>query len=202
MDCVITPEMIEFFEKRTAYHISLVQKYAAIIEKAYPVRFNGLTNIAKTHDASKLVDPERTPYIALSWRYHCRDIGTPFQVSDEDNRLLTAATEGHVKANSHHPEFHDKTRLNGIINVNDRDAVPNVTINACDMPEMDIAHMVSDWLAMSQERNTDPFEWARKNVNIRWKFTPRQVAVIYDLLNSAWPKRDIVSSVTNRIMNK
>jgi hypothetical protein len=50
------------------------------------------------------------------------------------------------------------------------------------MPNMDIAEMAADWMAMSEEKGTEPKDWADKNVNVRWNFTPKQVDLIYELL--------------------
>lgn len=46
-------------------------------------------------------------------------------------------------------------------------------IDGTKMWEVDIAEMIADWLAMSEEKNSDPYEWAKKNINVRWKFTRR-----------------------------
>jgi hypothetical protein len=47
--------------------------------------------------------------------------------------------------------------------------------------------MCADWCAMSEELGTNsPKNWADKNVNIRWKFSPRQVKLIYDIIDKIW----------------
>ena len=38
-------------------------------------------------------------------------------------------------------------------------------------------------MAMAEEKNTNPYDWARTNVNIRWKFTSKQENLIYERLN-------------------
>ena len=54
------------------------------------------------------------------------------------------------------------------------------------MPELDVAEMVADWLGMSEEKNSDPKDWAKKNVNVRWKFAPKQVKLINELVKEIW----------------
>ena len=50
------------------------------------------------------------------------------------------------------------------------------------MTHIDIAEMICDWMAISQERNTDIFKWAKDNINIRWKFTNKQEKLIHELI--------------------
>jgi hypothetical protein len=44
-------------------------------------------------------------------------------------------------------------------------------------------------LAMSEEKSTDPYDWAKKNIGIRWKFTDGQKRLIYDLMDKCWSKK-------------
>ncbi len=74
VDMKYTPEMEEWFNKRTKYHIDLVQKYASKIEQLDP-KFKGLSKRAEKHDASKYKNIEKIPYIFISWSYHLKDIG-------------------------------------------------------------------------------------------------------------------------------
>jgi hypothetical protein len=46
--------------------------------------------------------------------------------------------------------------------------------------------MCADWMAMAEEKGTNPLTWAEKNVNIRWKFTEGQTKKIYEILNTIW----------------
>jgi len=62
-------EMEDWFKKRTDKHVKLVKKYAEKIEKAFP-ELEGLVEQTKTHDDSKYKEPEKTPYIYISWQYH------------------------------------------------------------------------------------------------------------------------------------
>jgi hypothetical protein len=84
--------------------------------------------------------------------------------------------------NLHHPEYYHVGPVVDFINREDRDKPPKTMVNATKMPDLSIAEMVADWLAMSEEKKTKPKEWADKNVNIRWKFTPEQKEMIYELI--------------------
>lgn len=92
---------------------------------------------------------------------------------------MNSASEHHVHSNRHHPEFYDDT---GKINREDRDKKPDKIVDATKMEDLDIAEMISDWLAMSEERGNKCIDWADKNVNIRWKFTDKQKDLIYKLI--------------------
>lgn len=172
-----TPEMEEWFKERTKRHIGLVQKYAKMIEDG-DSKFAGLAERAEAHDASKFEDPEYEPYVFVSWKYKCKDDGKPFEFDDMKD-AMNDATLHHVKTNRHHPEFYDDKSE---INTTDRDKSPSKMVDATAMTDMDIGEMVADWLAMSEEKGTSPIEWADKNVNVRWEFTPEQKKLIYDLI--------------------
>ena len=44
----------------------------------------------------------------------------------------------------------------------------------------------ADWMAMSEEKGTDPNDWAKNNINVRWKFTDEQEDMIYALIKDFW----------------
>ena len=176
-----TQAMLNWFESRTKRHIELVQKYAKKIEEFDP-EYKGLIAQAEKHDDSKWKDPERPPYVFISWQYHCKDTGEKFKTPDELKDLMSQATEHHVKNNRHHPEFHTKID-GGLINREDRDKPPKEIVDATTMPSLDLAEMVADWLAMSEEKGTKVQDWADKNINIRWQFTAEQVKEIQNLLD-------------------
>jgi hypothetical protein len=140
-----------------------------------------LVKQAKEHDASKFKEPELTPYKHITWSYKMKDEGESFEVSDELRARMTAATIHHVKNNKHHPEYHSPVEVD-LINREDRDKPPEKIVDAMAMPDEDIAEMCADWLAMAEEKGTSAKSWADKNVNIRWKFTDKQKALIYHLL--------------------
>lgn len=174
-------EMTSWFEKRTKKHIDLVKKYCKKIEEHYKSRFAGLSEQAKNYDQSKYEDPEREPYIYVTWQYYCKEHGKKFDVPANIEDQMNKATEHHVKNNAHHPEYHCSDTLE-LINRKDRDKPPDKIIDATRMSDMDIGEMAADWMAMSEEKNTDPKDWADKNVNVRWKFSPKQKTLIYELL--------------------
>lgn len=178
-----TPEMKEAFVNRTKRHIELVQKYCNKIEKLDPERFKGLIERSEVHDASKFEEPEMTPYIFINWQYRCKDTGEKFDPPSTLKDDMNKATEHHVKSNRHHPEYFAKESV-GLINREDRDKKPDKLVDATEMPDLDLGELVSDWLAMSEERGNKAKEWADKNVNIRWKFTDEQSRLIYSLLKA------------------
>ena len=180
-----TKEMKDWFEKRTRRHIALVQKWADKIEEYDPKRFAGLRKQAEHHDDSKFESPEYEPYLFISWQYKCKDEGKTFDPPADLKEKMSKATEHHVKHNWHHPEFHS-TKEVGLINREDRDKPPAQMVDATEMPELDVAEMVADWLGMSEEKNSDPKDWAKKNVNVRWKFAPKQVKLINELVKEIW----------------
>lgn len=177
----ITEEMAFWFEKRTKMHINLVQKYCHKIEAYDPVRFAGLSEQAKEHDKSKYEEPEREPYIYITWQYYCKDHDKKFDAPKDLEKQMSKATEHHVKANPHHPEYHSLEDVD-FSKREDRDKPPDKIVDATKMPVMDIAEMAADWMAMSEEKESEPKDWADKNVNVRWKFSLEQKNLIYELL--------------------
>lgn len=178
----ITDEMIDWFNERTNRHIDLVKEYCKKLE-VMDKKYVGLAEIGKNHDASKFVDPERIPYIYITWKYKCEDDNKEFDVPEDIKKKMTEATEHHVKNNMHHPEFYCDDK--DVINSKDRDK-PKKLIDCTKMPELSIAEMVCDWLAMSQEKGTDPNKWADDNINKRWKFNGKQEKLIRDLISKLW----------------
>lgn len=181
---IITDEMLDWFDKRTKRHIELVQKYAAKIAEADD-RFSELPAITEHHDQSKYESPERDPYVLISWDYHCKDTGKKFKCPSNIKELMNDATEHHVHSNAHHPESHAGGECS-TINREDRDAVPDKIIDATSMSDIAIGEMVADWLAMSEEKSTDPVEWCDKNIGKRWKFTDDQEKLIRELIDKVW----------------
>jgi hypothetical protein len=176
-------EMKNFFDKRTAKHINLVQKYAKKIADTNP-KFSKIIEQASKHDSSKYEEPEYTPYLYITWDYKCKDEGKDFKIPDEIND--NDATIHHIKHNRHHPEFHDEESGDDSINRNDRDATPEKATDASKMTDIDIAEMVADWCAMSEEKGNSPKSWADKNINNRWNFSDKQSDLIYKLINDIW----------------
>ena len=176
------PEMEKFFQLRTEKHIKTVQQYAKLIEEYDPDRFEGLVAQAKEHDASKKEDPEKKPYVLVTWKYKCKADGKDFEFTAEQKKQMDQATEHHILNNAHHPEYHSKETTD-LINKNDRDKPPSKTIDATKMKDVDIGEMIADWISMGIEKNSSTEEWANNNVNIRWKFSDRQTKIIYELVD-------------------
>lgn len=180
-------DMEKFFIERTKNHIALVQKYCKRIEEYGDGEFDGLIERGIIHDQSKFQEPEKTPYIYLTWNYKCKIDGEKYEYPEGIEEKTVFATEHHIKNknNSHHPEYHCDKK-NNLINKDNRDKPPEEMIDATKMKDIDIAEMCADWMAVSEERGTDPEDWANKNINKRWKFTKHQEALIYELIESSW----------------
>jgi hypothetical protein len=179
-------EIEDFFEKRTKKHIDLVKKYAQKIADTNSDLIK-VVDQAKNHDASKYENPEYEPYLHLTWRYKCKnenDENYEIPKNIDDNK----ASFHHIKSNRHHPEFHDDdANEDESLNKNNRDAQPDRITDASNMNNIDIAEMVADWCAMSEELGeNNPKDWANKNINKRWKFTNRQSDLIYKLIDDIW----------------
>jgi len=175
--------MKQYFLKRTRKHIDLVQKSAKKIVERYP-EFSKLTSQVKKHDKSKFKEPELTPYISLTWRKKPEN-------SKKDNieGLLSKEKENevtliHVKSNSHHPEYHLKNKEDANIDPSDRDKSTKC-VDASLMPDIDVAEMVADWQAMSEELKTNTSrEWFDEQKDVRWKFSKEQEKLIDKLLKA------------------
>jgi hypothetical protein len=175
-----TQEMIDWYETRTRTHIGLVQEVSIQIGKYFPRFEHRLLNIVSRHDQSKFHEPELTPYIFLSWFYHVDGYEYPEGVE----ALTKEATLHHIKHNKHHPDYWDPDFSPDNVNSKDRDAPPDKLVNGTLMPDIYIAEMCADWAAMGKEKGNSPIEWADKNVNVRWEFHPRQVDLIYVILEA------------------
>ncbi|MCB1157258.1 MAG: hypothetical protein H7A25_11410 [Leptospiraceae bacterium] len=185
-------EMKSFFSKRMGLHISLIQKYLDRLQKHSDELGLDKTIIQENynnHDASKYQEPEYTPYLYITWGYKCKAEGVLFEIPKEIQEQMNTATIHHILSNNHHPEYWlpNKENLQNIINTGNRDGIPDEMIDGTHMPLNYIALMCVDWCAISEERKTSPFDWAKKTVNIRWKFTKEQEEFLYRTLNTIWP---------------
>lgn len=188
----------QWFEKRTQAHIKLVQEYAKCVFAYDPLKFEDILENVKTHDASKFEEPQREPYIWITDKYKCESEGLDFDPPEGMEDQMHDATERHVKSEPHHPEyFSDQT---DVINKEDRDEVKEV-IDATKMPDIFIGEMICDWCAVSEERHNTPKKWADKNIDKRWKFTPEQKVLIYDLIDAIWDDEDYVSKEVVESLN-
>jgi len=195
LEATMDVEKEQYFEERTAKHIALVQGAAKKIAEANPEfkEFDSteLLNQVAKHDASKLVEPERTPYVSITWRHklekeqnaHDPINGVGYQTPGMlDKESENQATLHHITTNSHHPEYHLADKGDANINAQDRDK-SNKVIDASAMPDIDIAEMVADWQAMAEElqKNTAR-QWFNKQKDVRWHFSDEQVTLIDKLL--------------------
>jgi hypothetical protein len=182
-----TDDMRLLFKKRTRRHIRLVGEFCDKIADKYP-EFKELLERKKVHDASKFEEPEYTPYLFVTWKYKCKREGEEFKVPKDIEDRMHEATLHHVTTNNHHPEYHSP-RKDGLINKENRDAPPEEIVDATEMPDLDVAEMCADWMAMSKELGGHPKDWADKNVNVRWKFTEGQKKLIYEIIEECWVEK-------------
>jgi hypothetical protein len=183
---MITPEeqqeITKFYYKRTREHIDRVKKYIDLIYNSDPKKFYLLQSRKELHDQSKYKKPELEPYKILTWKYHCTDIGKEFKTDKNTDHQIHIATYHHIKNNKHHPECWDENTTKDSLNSRDRDKPPDKMVDGTKMPEVDIAEMCADWCSMAEEKGTNPVEWAKKNINVRWRFNEDQILLIYKLL--------------------
>lgn len=178
-------KMKAHFEKRTKRHIQLTQKYCKLINDKVK-GFEGIVERGEIHDQSKYKKPEMDPYIWLTWDYKCKDDGVKCQMPKGMKDKIHEATKHHIVSNAHHPEYHDDSKTDAFLNRDDRDKPPKKMVNGTKMSDLDIAEMVADWCAMSEERGNTPRAWANQNINVRWKFTPEQEKLIYRIIKAIW----------------
>ncbi len=185
----ITNEMKEWFTTRTNNHIELVRKYCLKICKVekYKKTFGyNLIIRGANHDQSKFQNPEFQPYVLLTWRYKNPGLEFSKDTCDEIDR----ATFEHIKTNKHHPEYHDSQVIKNSINKEDRDKPSGVIINAEKMGDVDIAEMVADWCAISEEKKGHPMKWYNDNKDVRWKFSNTQDKLIKDIIENVWKEEN------------
>jgi hypothetical protein len=179
----ISDEMVKWFEERTKKHISLVQKYCEKIYKYDPDRFEGIIERGREHDSSKYKGIERNPYIIISWSYKAKDNGgKPLEFPKYIKDKLNEATLHHITTNQHHPDYWSP-RKTSLLNNNDRDKLPEKIIDATVMDDLSICEMCCDWMGISDEKGSDVVEWAKNNINKRWKFTDDQEQLIWEIIS-------------------
>lgn len=169
---MITNEMIEYFEVRTKAHINLVDSYMEkMIKEIESEKMDRAFSLALiTHDLSKFTIPERDPYIYLGWKCKLEKEGESYTFSNEIENEIQIAVYHHFQKNPHHPEYWD-----------DSFSIKKKA-NAQKMPNEYIMLMVSDWLAMSEDLEMDPIQWADDNIGEKWSFSKPQKNYIYFLI--------------------
>lgn len=174
-------EQEKHFEDRTQMHISLVKDAILKIVEELP-ELSELADRIETHDESKFLEPERTPYVLVSWKHKCKKDGMEFNCTPEQEKMMHKATLHHIMNNSHHPEYHLEDKSEANIDLTDRDKAVKC-IDASRMPNIDVAEMVADWQAMSEELGTNTArQWYDKQKNVRWKFSEEQDNLIDRIL--------------------
>jgi hypothetical protein len=161
-----TKAMVELYEKRTREHIERVRRNCETLAGSgllVPQCRQRLVERGRVHDASKYGEAERGPYIWITEFYRCKNAGIPFTYPPGVEKITRAASGLHVHNpdNGHHPEAHGD---------------PTV------MDDVDLAEMVCDWHAMSQEVGGTTRGWADRNIGTKWTFTPEQAARIYEFI--------------------
>lgn len=131
-------EIIDFFENRTRRHIELVQKHAAIIGEQFPTLKDALWRVAADHDASKWSEEEYRPYVAMT---AVLNLDGKYGYGPGMEELTEEAWQHHRSVNDHHPP--DDSSL---------------------MSVLQLAHMMSDWAAMSDEFENSLRGYVRENV--------------------------------------
>ncbi|WP_425397556.1 DUF5662 family protein [Aeoliella sp.] len=158
-----TPDMIEFYERRTREHISRVRRCLEVMARVTD-HAEELLQRASQHDASKFEPEERVPYIWLTEHHRCRKSGKPFAYPPGVEAQVEAAIAHHMSHNRHHAEFHDD---------------PN------DMTEVDLIEMVCDWTAMAQEFHQcggSARGWADKTIGVRVHFSDEKRQFVYAMI--------------------
>ena len=173
-------EMVEHFHSRTKKHIELVNKYTTKILALNLPEIIEKQLLQEDHDCGKWIEPEYTPYIHLTWKYKTKGEYNPIEWQDKINQ----ATFHHITKHRHHPEYWDSNVTINNLNLRNRDEPSGSIVDATKMPLTFIAAMMADWLAMSEEKNSDIRDWYDKNVNIRWAFTEDQTRLMQIIMNS------------------
>ena len=155
-----TQEMEEYYIKRTTTHIMRVQRYCNILTNKNKdlsiLRHRGII-----HDSSKFQSDEYYPYIWLTWYYKCKNEKIDFEYPSKSVELSTQmAWKSHESMNPHHPGYHNDVSLMSLI---------------------DLAEMVCDLAAMSEEFGGDPYEYFKKNIQTKFTFSKKQISIIKGL---------------------
>jgi hypothetical protein len=187
----MSDEQERYFIERTNKHIELVQAAINEIVRKFPEFEKELVTRGWKHDASKFEEPERTPYVSITWRHKLEKEKDGFDSYRGKgyqrpgllpNKEENDATLHHILNNDHHPEYwlEDKSKAN--INAQDRDK-SDFCVDASRMPPIAIAEMVADWQAMAWELGTNTArEWYNKQKDVRWHFSEEQDKLIDELL--------------------
>ena len=167
----LTQEMIRKFATDTGKHKVLVAKYIERVPDEYLPKSDKIKR-AIEHDVTKFNDDEFTAYAKKHWA----SLHPKMRLTPAEKREIDKAKELHYKRNRHHPEHFDTGKFKDMV-------------DATRMSIEDLAEMVADWCAESEEFGTDPREFAKKNIGKKWYFSGGQESVIYDLIDAIWSRR-------------
>lgn len=154
-------KQIAFFKQRQRMHEAFVRRNALRIARKFKGVSRQLLSAAQKHDASKWTRNEYIPYI---WLTSNKQLGYSYPSAGLE-RLVDKAWQHHYMSNPHHPE-HWQTRYHSLER----------------MPSYEVAHMVADWAAMSQELHNSLRQWWRK-AQRQYKFTERQQKFISAIIS-------------------
>ncbi|MFW6130266.1 MAG: DUF5662 family protein [Atribacterota bacterium] len=190
-------EMKNYFINRTNNHINCVRRNIDYLV-AKNDDLKELLDRKLDHDNSKFIDPEFIPYIYITWNYKCKDDGIDFDIPNDIKNKMDDATNHHINEDKHHPEYWDKNFNK--INTDDRDEMPDKSVNAEKMDDISLAEMICDWHAVSLERGGTTKEWADKNIGSRWIFSDEQIEKIYKFIDDL-KNQDIFKLSFKKYMN-
>jgi len=163
------------YQAHIANHVNRVKNNVKKLVKAFPQYSDALKNVEK-HDELKMKEPERTPYIDLTYKKFNK-IKEPLK--ENEKQVLFH----HIKNSKHHPEYWcDKVEIVG----EDPD---NATqkVDASRMPNEYILEMVADWKATADVLGNTARSWFEKQNGKRWIFTPSQIDLINKFLDVLEP---------------
>ena len=158
-------EAIDLFVKRTNHHIELVKNNIYLFQESekYNDIFDELTLRAANHDKSKFSEPELTPYIWLTWNYHCAWNNIPFELPIGMDQKIRDAKIHHFSNNRHHPEWH---------------------LDPNEMTIVDLIEMVCNWKAVGQEFGEKSLvDYADRVLGKRFNFSQKKINLIWDLIH-------------------
>lgn len=161
----VTSEMIEFFEKRTKFHIDrVIANMGSIVDQTGLDREEAMKR-AEDHDASKYGEIERPLYIWLTHFHrmnHDKGRKSKWTYPKGLESKVREASKHHITVNKHHPEAHKDVN---------------------DMTDLDILEMVCDFQAMSDELAQGSCrKWVDDNLDRKWNFDQEHKDKIYEYI--------------------
>ena len=155
--------MVKFFDKRMKEHIERVSKNLNVLITLDLSELNSdkLRRRAINHDLSKYGVDEKEQYVWLTEFHRCKSEHIPFKYPEGIEKKVDKASLHHIRNNRHHPEFHN---------------------SPFDMTNEDLAEMVCDHCAMSQELGNSLIKWEKNVINKKWKFSEDQTKLIWKLI--------------------